>query len=307
MTTLIVTNDKSELVDFITNCIHLDIKLDIAVILSSYNESRISNLMTLKYKHNIKLLFEPFADLKTCELQKLIPDLDIYGVNRWELQKAFIPEIFPDYDNYLFIDANVELKSVKVKMNFIQLCNNGKLYVVPEMDRALLHNNKYFNYALNFSLLNYTKYFGNKAATIFNITRFPLLSNDIFAVSGKSRLWKIWQDNLTVAILTNKVPEKGIDKISFNFSIYNDNISREYLPLTYNWLAKFLDYSNLHDEYCHINAPHESIMVMNYNDLTIEEKLDSVDGSFNINPTDIFAIKQSDIKSITTWTSKEKE
>ena len=187
---------------------------------------------------------------KVNEIQKAnwdikVPDFKV-GDKEWlksQVSRAFLPNYFPGYKKYLWIDCDAWVNDWQSIELYFQACENGKLGITQTIGPGyrIISNVKWLFGKLaiiksqNFKHAISSKIGINKAR---KLAFAPHINIGVFSLEEKSSCWKIWQDNLKTTLSAGKI--FGSEGLAINMSVYIDGVDTEFLPLNCNWIASNL-------------------------------------------------------------------
>ncbi len=156
-----------------------------------------------------------------------------------QVSRAFLPNYFPSFDKYIWIDCDAWVQSWFVIDLLSSACDHGKLGIVSMSDR---HNGRVAKINWFFKNLGFVKSQNYKHAKSSgfsedisrHIALQPHLNIGVFSLDGTSPTWRIWQKNLEKALSQGKI--FGSEQVAMNVSVYVDNIPTDVLPFYCNWI-----------------------------------------------------------------------
>ena len=160
-----------------------------------------------------------------------------------QISRAFLPNYFPEFDRYLWIDADAWVNSWDCIDNYFNACANNKLGITQSIGPGykVLANVKWL--FKKFAIINSQNYkhavnSGVKENEARKLAFAPHLNIGVFSLEKNSSIWSIWQNNLKKVLLKGRI--FGSEGLAINLSVYIDNIETEFLPLSHNWIVKNL-------------------------------------------------------------------
>lgn len=169
-----------------------------------------------------------------------------------QICRPFLPEYFPDYELYFWIDADAWIQDRSAVSMFVEGATKRGAAMVPEIERS----SKFYHGALD----KYLQSMNGLYTTIFNtdiaskLYHLVNLNAGVFCFHKDSNLWDAWKSSLYQALQTflekSPTPEQTasffglIDQVALNHAIRsNQFISEvELLPSSCNWT-------------CHLSLP----------------------------------------------------
>tara|TARA_B100000131_G_scaffold322760_1_gene377948 strand:- start:1477 stop:2379 length:903 start_codon:yes stop_codon:yes gene_type:complete len=195
------------------------------------------------------------AGLKEEEIEKLRPKVDNIKKAEWDIEvslskvkgkewlksqvsRAFLPNYFPGYKKYLWIDADAWVNSWEAVDLYIKGCENKKLAISTSADRAygrVLRAEWVFGSLAKIKSQNYkhAKSSGFSENIAREVALKPHLNIGVFSLEIDAPHWEVWQKNLKIALSKGKI--WGSEQIAMNVTIYSDMLDVEILPAYCNW------------------------------------------------------------------------
>ena len=155
-----------------------------------------------------------------------------------QVSRAFLPKYFPNYEKYLWIDADAWVNSWDAIELYFKGCENNKLSISTSADRAygrVLRADWVFGSFARIKSQNYkhAKSSGFSEKIAREVALKPHLNIGVFALEANASHWSVWQKNLKLALKKGRI--WGSEQIAMNITIYSDNLSVEILPAYCNW------------------------------------------------------------------------
>ena len=154
------------------------------------------------------------------------------------ITRAFLTEYFPNYEKYLWIDADAWVNSWEAVELYFKGCENKKLAISTSADRSygrVLRAEWVIGSFARIKSQNYkhAKSSGFSEKIAREVALKPHLNAGVFALSSDSPHWEVWRKNLELSLKSGKV--WGSDQIALNITIYHDKLPVEILPAYCNW------------------------------------------------------------------------
>ena len=160
-----------------------------------------------------------------------------------QVSRAFLPNYFPDYEKYLWIDCDAWVNDWQTIELYFNACDNEKLGITQTIGpgykitskvdwvwgKLAIIKSQNFKHAIK-SKISYDK--ARKLAFA------PHINVGVFSLEKKSITWEKWQENLKQTLKAGDI--FGSDQLAMNMSVYIDNVDTEFLPLNCNWIASNL-------------------------------------------------------------------
>ena len=187
-----------------------------------------------------KILSTKVDQIKSADWDIEVPGYKVKG-KEWlksQVSRAFLPKYFPNYQKYLWIDADAWVNSWEAVDLFLRGCENNKLSIATSADRAygrVLRAEWFFGSFARIKSQNYkhAKSSGFSEKIARQVALKPHLNIGVFALELNAPHWNVWQKNLKHALNSGKI--WGSEQIAMNVTIYNDELDVEILPAYCNW------------------------------------------------------------------------
>ena len=188
----------------------------------------------------IKILQKKVFQIKKAEWDIEVPNSKVKG-REWlksQVSRAFIPNYFPGYKKYLWIDADAWVNSWNSIDLYFKGCENKKLAIATSADRSygrVLRAEWVFRSLARIRSQNYkhAKSSGFSEKVARDVALEPHLNIGLFSLEENAPHWEVWQKNLRKALSSGKI--WGSEQIAMNITIYSDNLDVEILPAYCNW------------------------------------------------------------------------
>ena len=187
-----------------------------------------------------QILSSKVDEIKSAEWDIEVPDFKVKG-KEWlksQVSRAFLPKYFPNYEKYLWIDADAWVNSWEAIELYYKGCEKNKLSIATSADRAygrVLRAEWVFGSFARIKSQNYkhAKSSGFSENIARQVALKPHLNIGVFALESNAPHWNIWQKNLKIALSAGKI--WGSEQIAMNIAIYCDLQEVEILPAYCNW------------------------------------------------------------------------
>ena len=186
------------------------------------------------------ILSKKVDEIKSAEWDIAVSTFKVKG-REWlksQVSRAFLPKYFPNYEKYLWIDADAWVNSWDAIELYFKGCENNKLSIATSADRAygrVLRADWVFGSFARIKSQNYkhAKSSGFSEKIAREVALKPHLNIGVFALEANASHWSVWQKNLKLALKKGRI--WGSEQIAMNITIYSDNLSVEILPAYCNW------------------------------------------------------------------------
>ena len=191
-------------------------------------------------ENQIEILEKKVSKIKKAEWDIEVSNFKIKG-REWlksQVSRAFLPNYFPNYKKYLWIDADAWVNSWEAIELYIKGSENKKLAIATSADRSygrVLRAEWFFGSLAKIKSQNYkhSKSSGFSEKISREVALKPHLNIGVFSLEADAPHWEIWQKNLKKALSSGKI--WGSEQIAMNISIYSDKLDVEILPAYCNW------------------------------------------------------------------------
>ena len=191
-------------------------------------------------KNQIEVLEKKVHKIKKAKWDIEVPSFKIKG-REWlksQVSRAFLPDYFPEYKKYLWIDADAWVNSWESIELYIRGCENKKLAISTSADRSygrVLRAEWFFGSFAKIKSQNYkhAKSSGFSEKISREVALKPHLNIGVFCLEVDAPHWVMWQKNLKKALSSGKI--WGSEQIAMNITIYSDKLDVEILPAYCNW------------------------------------------------------------------------
>ena len=184
-------------------------------------------------------------EIKKAEWDIEVPGSKIRG-KEWlksQVSRAFIPNYFPNYKKYLWIDCDAWVQEWSAIELYFKACDKGKLGITQTM-------------APGYRIMSKVKWLFGKLAVIKSqnfkhavsskigiekarkLAFAPHINIGVFSLEKNSKCWEVWQTNLKQTLSAGQI--FGSEGLAINMSVYIDNVETEFLPINCNWIASNL-------------------------------------------------------------------
>ena len=160
-----------------------------------------------------------------------------------QVSRAFLPNYFPQYEKYLWIDCDAWLNDWSTIELYFKACENGKLGITQTIGPGYKITSK-VNWLIGKLAIIKSQNFKHAISSKIGIDKArklafaPHINIGVFSLEKNSECWKNWQKNLKKTLQSGKI--FGSEGLAINMSVYIDNIETEFLPLNCNWIASNL-------------------------------------------------------------------
>jgi lipopolysaccharide biosynthesis glycosyltransferase len=187
-----------------------------------------------------KILLPKVDEIKPADWDIEVPEFKVKG-KEWlksQVSRAFLPKYFPNYEKYLWVDADAWVNSWSAIELYFKGCENNRLSIATSADRAygrVLRAEWVIGSFARIKSQNYkhAKSSGFSEKIARQVALKPHLNIGVFALKANAPHWNVWQKNLKKALKKGKI--WGSEQIAMNITIYYDELEVEILPAYCNW------------------------------------------------------------------------
>ena len=155
-----------------------------------------------------------------------------------QVSRAFLPQYFPGFKKYLWIDADAWVNSWESIDLYFKGSDNNKLSISTSADRSygrVLRAEWLIGSLARIKSQNYkhAKSSGFSEKVARTVALKPHLNIGVFCLNEKAPHWEVWKKNLKIALNSGKI--FGSEQIAMNITVYVNNLDVEILPAYCNW------------------------------------------------------------------------
>ncbi len=153
------------------------------------------------------------------------------------LARPFLREYFPNFDIYLWIDADAWVQSWKAIELLVKGAAKRGLAVVPELDRGYYLAYGKLPWYSEFVYRDYQAVFGEEVAQ--KLHSYPTINAGVFALHKDAGHWQVWAEYLSQGLQQHA--SLMTDQIALNRLVYGTELfdKTEMLPAWCNWSCNF--------------------------------------------------------------------
>jgi lipopolysaccharide biosynthesis glycosyltransferase len=188
----------------------------------------------------IKILEKKVHKIVKAKWDIEVPEYKIKG-REWlksQVSRAFLPEYFPGFKKYLWIDADAWVNDWSAVELYFKGSDNQTLSISSSADRAygrVLRADWIFS---NIAFIRSQNYKHAKSSGFSNqisreVALKPHLNIGVFCLEDDAPHWLVWQKNLKQALKKGRI--FGSEQIAMNITVYCDLMKVQILPTYCNW------------------------------------------------------------------------
>ena len=236
---------KSRAIVTLADSNYFELLLELIASIKKHKESESVSICVLDVslsEEQIKILKEKADIIKKAKWDIPVPAYKTLG-KEWlksQVSRAFLPDYFPDFEKYLWIDCDAWVNSWEAIELYFKACKNGKLGITQSIGsgyRILTKVKWIFGKIALIKSQNYkhAKKSGFSESVARRIAFAPHINIGVFSLEKKSKCWKLWQNILKKSLSSGKV--FGSEGLAMNIAVYEEKADVEFLPLYCNWIA----------------------------------------------------------------------
>ena len=191
-------------------------------------------------ENQVDILSKKVDKIKKANWDIEVPSFKVMG-KEWlksQVSRAFLPQYFPGFKKYLWIDADAWVNSWESIDLYFKGSDNNKLSISTSADRSygrVLRAEWLIGSLARIKSQNYkhAKSSGFSEKVARTVALKPHLNIGVFCLNEKSPHWEVRQKNLKIALNSGKI--FGSEQIAMNITVYVNNLDVEILPAYCNW------------------------------------------------------------------------
>lgn len=151
------------------------------------------------------------------------------------LARPFLREYFPDFDIYLWLDADAWIQDWYAIELFILGAARKGLAIAPELDRSSIWQFRGRLQFCTWATNRYESFFDDRVAE--KLSTYPMLNAGVFALHKDAPHWEVWRELLHLGL--QKCADVMTDQFALNLAVYDRDLfdRTEMLPAWCNWLC----------------------------------------------------------------------
>jgi lipopolysaccharide biosynthesis glycosyltransferase len=171
--------------------------------------------------------------------------------------RPFLPQYFPGYDLYLWIDADAWVQERFALDWYFMAAGKGALAITPQVDRAYRHNTGSVSWRTSRML----SYFGEEAKR--RVLWDRNFNAGVFALGSDVPHWKLWAKHFSRGLEASG-GTLVCDQTALNYALWVEDLQVHPLPARCNWLCHLAipGYDLQRQRFCEPFAPSYSIGVL---------------------------------------------
>lgn len=165
------------------------------------------------------------------------------------MAKPYLPDLFPGYDRYIFIDADCWFQTREGLDGLLAYSASADLCAVSQRSRfhdwdVARGNGVEFNLLGQPLRRNWYTMFANSSslpkADKKLLAEVPIINAGVFAAGVESPLWQYWREEMFRCV--EALPQRrklGADQLGLGLAVYRYGLSLALLPEVCNWTSVF--------------------------------------------------------------------
>ena len=235
-------------------------------------------------ENQVDILSKKVDKIKKANWDIEVPSFKVMG-KEWlksQVSRAFLPQYFPGFKKYLWIDADAWVNSWESIDLYFKGSDNNKLSISTSADRSygrVLRAEWLIGSLARIKSQNYkhAKSSGFSEKVARTVALKPHLNIGVFCLNEKAPHWEVWKKNLKIALNSGKI--FGSEQIAMNITVYVNNLDVEILPAYCNWtLVDKMKFDIKNNTFVEPYLPNHKIRIIhlagkNYNDVRLNKNL----------------------------------
>ena len=182
------------------------------------------------------------------------------------VSRAFLPNYFPGYEKYLWIDADAWINSWEAIDLYFRGSDNNILAISTSADRAygrVLRADWLIGGIAKIKSQNYkhAKSSGFSEKIAREVALKPHLNTGVFCLNKTAPHWEVWRKNLRTALKSGRI--FASEQIAMNITIYVDKLDVEILPAYCNYtLTDEMKYDAINNTFVEPYLPNHKIGII---------------------------------------------
>ena len=141
--------------------------------------------------------------------------------------RPFLPEYFPGYDRYLWLDCDTWVQGADAIPRLIRSAVDGRIAIVAE-DHLCYSRDQRFE---NWRKTSMRQAFGDTSAQ--RVGQHDYYNAGVFCLQHDAAHWTAWRQAFVQAL--ERATDKVSDQTALNFAIWHHSLPTAVLPARYNW------------------------------------------------------------------------
>lgn len=147
--------------------------------------------------------------------------------------RPHVPRYFPEFDRFLFLDADTWIQDPRAVERYFVECDGGALVAATELDpgydvRPRLSEDAVWRWQSR----HFRKFISRRAAQIMR-RRIPPFNCGAFAMRADAPHWALWAEGIDEA--AKRAQGFGIDQVVLTWVTHRRRLPLTLLPARYNW------------------------------------------------------------------------
>ncbi len=170
--------------------------------------------------------------------------------------RPVIPDYFPGFETYLWLDADISVQDGRFASDFVRHAETGALAIAEEADPSYRRE----LYALKWHVGNALRCFGLVDGLRVCMTR-PINAG-LFALRADAPHWAVWRRRYKDAV--ERAGRANLDQHTLAATLCLDGLPVSYLDSTHNWICARSQplWDDERQVFCRPHSPHDPISVL---------------------------------------------
>ena len=171
--------------------------------------------------------------------------------------RPFLPNYFPGYDAYLWIDADAWVQERYALEWYMEEAAKGALVAAPQVDRAYRHTSGLVGVRINRMLA----YFGQEA--VARVVWASYFNAGVFALRSDAPHWALWAKWFDAGLTATK-GELCCEQTALNHALWTERLPVSPLPALCNWLCHLAlpGFDPIRERFCEPLVPRNPIGIL---------------------------------------------
>lgn len=187
--------------------------------------------------------------------------------------RPFLPQHFPGYDIYLWIDADCWVQERHALDAYLTAASHGQLAVAPEIHHAYRHTPHLFMWRAK----RLHTYFGVEIAQRLSWSTY--FNAGVFALQATAPHWARWKQAFEHGLAATN-GELCCDQTALNYLLWTENLPTAPMPATYNWLCHLAlpAYDSTRKRFCEPTTPNSALGILHLASDSKDKRINTMHG-----------------------------
>jgi len=173
--------------------------------------------------------------------------------------RPFLPQYFPNYDAYLWLDADTWVQNPFAINLLFNAAQKNAIGIVSESDQTSNASNVNANVE-QWILNKLSNFYPDDGIALYRSN--PYYNSGVFALRGDMPHWSLWKKYYKAGI--DNAKETYSDQTALNYALWKESLPIHILPSVCNWCCHLVKpkFSLQNKKFCDPNKPHHEIGIM---------------------------------------------